>query len=59
MTTTASGLLYKITKSNPEGKSSKAGDMVSVHYAGKLTNGQNLIILSKGEPIEIPIGLVK
>lgn len=40
MTTTASGLLYKITKYNPEGKSPKAGDMVSVHYAGKLTNGQ-------------------
>jgi FKBP-type peptidyl-prolyl cis-trans isomerase len=37
MTTTASGLMYKITKSNPEGKAPKAGDMVSVHYAGKLT----------------------
>ena len=47
MTTTASGLLYKITKSNPEGKAPKAGDMVSVHYAGKLTNGQEFDNFSK------------
>ena len=58
MTTTASGLLYKITKSNPEGKSPKAGDMVSVHYAGKLTNGQEFDnSFKRGEPIEIPIGV--
>lgn len=58
MTTTASGLLYKITKSNPEGKAPKAGDMVSVHYAGKLTNGQEFDnSFKRGEPIEIPIGV--
>jgi FKBP-type peptidyl-prolyl cis-trans isomerase len=57
MTTTASGLMYKITKSNPEGKAPKAGDMVSVHYAGKLTNGQEFDnSFKRGEPIEIPIG---
>ena len=58
MTTTASGLLYKITKSNPEGKAPKAGDIVSVHYAGKLTNGQEFDnSFKRGEPIEIPIGV--
>ena len=58
MTTTVSGLLYKITKSNPEGKAPKSGDMVSVHYAGKLTNGQEFDnSFKRGEPIEIPIGV--
>lgn len=58
MTTTASGLMYKITKSNSEGKAPKAGDMVSVHYAGKLTNGQEFDnSFKRGEPIEIPIGV--
>ena len=58
MTTIAFGLLYKITKSNPEGKAPKAGDMVSVHYAGKLTNGQEFDnSFKRGEPIEIPIGV--
>lgn len=58
MTATVSGLLYKITKSNPEGKAPKAGDMVSVHYAGKLTNGQEFDnSFKRGEPIEIPIGV--
>lgn len=57
MTTTASGLMYKITKSNSEGKAPKAGDMVSVHYAGKLTNGQEFDnSFKRGEPIEVPIG---
>ena len=58
MITTASGLMYKITKSNPEGKAPKAGDVVSVHYAGKLTNGQEFDnSFKRGEPIEIPIGV--
>ncbi len=58
MATTASGLMYKITKSNPEGKAPKAGDLVSVHYAGKLTNGQEFDnSFKRGEPIEIPIGV--
>lgn len=58
MTATASGLLYKITKANPEGKAPKTGDVVSVHYAGKLTNGQEFDnSFKRGEPIEIPIGV--
>ncbi len=58
MTKTASGLLYKITKTNPEGKAPKSGDVVSVHYAGKLTNGQEFDnSFKRGEPIEIPIGV--
>ena len=58
MTATPSGLLYKITKSNPEGKAPKTGDIVSVHYAGKLTNGQEFDnSFKRGEPIEIPIGV--
>lgn len=56
MTATASGLLYKITKST-EGKAPKAGDMVAVHYAGKLTNGQEFDnSFKRGEPIEFPVG---
>ena len=58
MTATASGLMYKITKSNPEGKAPKNGDIVSVHYAGKLTNGQEFDnSFKRGEPIEFPIGV--
>lgn len=58
MTTTASGLMYKITKSNPDGKAPKKGDVVSVHYAGKLTNGQEFDnSFKRAEPIEIPIGV--
>ncbi len=56
MTATASGLLYKITKST-EGKAPKAGDMVAVHYAGRLTNGQEFDnSFKRGEPIEFPVG---
>lgn len=58
MTTTASGLLYKITKSNPEGKAPKAGDIVAVHYAGKLTNGKEFDnSFKRGEPIEFSVGI--
>jgi FKBP-type peptidyl-prolyl cis-trans isomerase FklB len=38
--TTASGLQYKVTTSGPKtGKSPKAGDIVKVHYEGKLLDG--------------------
>lgn len=58
MTKTASGLFYKITKPNSEGKALKSGDVVSVHYAGKLTNGQEFDnSFKRGEPIEISIGV--
>lgn len=38
MQKTESGLYYKITKTT-DGKAPKAGDNVSVHYAGKLVDG--------------------
>ncbi len=38
--TTASGLQYKVTTSGPKtGKSPKLGDIVKVHYEGKLLDG--------------------
>jgi FKBP-type peptidyl-prolyl cis-trans isomerase len=38
--TTASGLQYKVTTSGPKaGPSPKLGDIVKVHYEGKLLNG--------------------
>ncbi|MGC4129908.1 MAG: peptidylprolyl isomerase [Bergeyella sp.] len=58
MQSTPSGLFYKITKSNPEGKSAKAGDMVSVHYAGKLVDGTEFdSSFKRNQPIDIPIGV--
>lgn len=58
MQATASGLYYKITKKNESGKTPKSGDVVSVHYAGKLINGEEFDnSFKRGEPIEIPIGV--
>ncbi|MBS1550175.1 MAG: peptidylprolyl isomerase [Bacteroidetes bacterium] len=57
MQKTESGLYYKITKTT-EGKLPTKGSTVSVHYAGKLVNGQEFDnSFKRGEPIEIPIGL--
>ncbi|WP_117613405.1 peptidylprolyl isomerase [Chryseobacterium sp. Leaf180] len=57
MTKTDSGLYYKITKTT-DGKAPKVGDNVSVHYAGKLTNGTEFdSSFKRNEPIEIPIGM--
>lgn len=56
MQVTASGLYYKITKKT-EGKSPKVGDNISVHYAGKLTNGTEFdSSFKRGEPLEFPVG---
>lgn len=56
METTASGLLYKITKKG-EGKKAEKGNTVAVHYAGKLTNGTEFDnSFKRGEPIEFPVG---
>jgi FKBP-type peptidyl-prolyl cis-trans isomerase FklB len=39
--TTASGLQYKVVKSGPKtGPSPKVGDIIKVHYEGKLLNGE-------------------
>ena len=57
MTPTASGLYYKITQ-NAEGKKPNVGDIVSVHYAGKLVDGTEFdSSFKRNEPIEIPIGV--
>ena len=57
MQQTPSGLFYKITKQG-NGKQPQKGDVVSVHYAGRLVNGQEFDnSFRRGEPIEIPIGV--
>lgn len=56
MQTTPSGLMYKITKKG-EGKKAEKGNIVAVHYAGKLTNGTEFDnSFKRGEPIEFPVG---
>ena len=55
-TTTPSGLTYVITRRGT-GRQLKAGDVVSVHYTGLLTNGTRFdSSLERGEPIEFPLG---
>ena len=55
-TRTSSGLYYEITKEGNGPKPSK-GQMVSVHYAGFLTNGQKFdSSFDRNDPIQIPIG---
>lgn len=57
MTSTPSGLFYKITKKT-EGATPAAGANVAVHYAGKLIDGEEFDnSFKRGEPIEIPIGV--
>ena len=57
MQSTSSGLYYKITKTT-DGIAPKAGDQVSVHYAGKLVNGVEFdSSFKRNQPIEIPIGV--
>jgi len=57
MQSTPSGLYYKITKTT-EGIVPKAGDQVSVHYAGKLVDGTEFdSSFKRNQPIDIPIGM--
>lgn len=57
MQSTPSGLFYKITKTT-NGVAPKAGDDVSVHYAGKLVDGTEFdSSFKRNQPIEIPIGM--
>ena len=57
MQATPSGLYYKITQTT-EGKKANVGDVVSVHYAGKLVDGTEFdSSFKRNEPIEIPIGV--
>lgn len=55
--TTESGLQYKIEKQG-EGKLARKGDIVSVHYTGKLIDGTEFDSSVKGEkkPFEFPVG---
>ncbi len=56
MQVTPSGLYYKITKTT-NGTAPKAGDEVSVHYAGKLVDGSEFdSSFKRNQPIEIQIG---
>ena len=57
MQSTPSGLYYKITKTS-NGAAPKAGSQVSVHYAGKLINGEEFdSSFKRNQPIDIPIGV--
>lgn len=54
---TESGLRYKITEENPNGKSPDTGNTVKVHYTGYLLDGTKFdSSVDRGEPIEFPIG---
>ncbi|MHB1276820.1 MAG: FKBP-type peptidyl-prolyl cis-trans isomerase [Bacteroidia bacterium] len=55
-TTTASGLKIVFTKKG-DGKQAVAGNVVKVHYVGKLTNGTEFDnSVKRGDPIEFPLG---
>lgn len=54
---TSSGLFYKITKNNPEGKKPTRGNEVEVHYTGKLTDGTKFdSSVDRGKPLKFPVG---
>ena len=53
---TASGLMYVVTEEG-KGASPTRGATVSVHYTGKLLNGQVFdSSVQRGEPIQFPVG---
>lgn len=55
--TTSSGLTYIITKKG-DGLQPKAGDKVSVHYTGKLTNGDKFdSSVDRGQPFSFTLGV--
>ena len=61
VTSLPSGLEYKIVTSGPAGgPSPKPGDIIKVHYEGKLTNGQVFdSSFERGKPVLMPLeGLV-
>ncbi len=54
---TESGLRYKFTKLNESGQSPKSGDVVSVHYEGRLLDGKVFdSSFKRKKPIEFPLG---
>ncbi len=53
---TASGLQYQELKAG-DGPAAKAGDIVSVHYTGKLTDGKKFdSSLDRGQPFQFALG---
>ena len=56
--TTASGLQYKVTTAgDPKGPSPKPGDIIKVHYEGKLLNGEVFdSSFARGHPMIAPLG---
>ncbi len=57
MTTTASGLMYKIVKQT-EGKQPKKGDSIAAHYAGIFEDGRVFdSSYVRNEPLEFPVGI--
>lgn len=56
MTTTSSGLQYAVTEAG-DGKTPEAGQLVQVHYTGKLADGTIFdSSYEYGEPIAFPLG---
>jgi cyclophilin family peptidyl-prolyl cis-trans isomerase len=57
MTKTDSGLMYRITESNPEGESPENANTVRVHYAGYLTDGTKFdSSFDRNTPISFKLG---
>lgn len=57
METTGSGLIFTLTRPGT-GAQAKAGDTVSVHYTGLLTDGTVFdSSVTRGEPIKFPLGM--
>ena len=56
--TTASGLQYKVsTAGDPKGPAPKPGDIIKVHYEGKLLNGEVFdSSFARGKPMIAPLG---
>jgi FKBP-type peptidyl-prolyl cis-trans isomerase len=56
VTTLPSGLQYKVVASGPAGPSPKPGDVIKVHYEGKLANGQVFdSSFDRGKPMLMPL----
>jgi FKBP-type peptidyl-prolyl cis-trans isomerase len=56
MTTTESGLQYR-DEAVGDGPEARAGQMVSVHYTGTLTDGKKFdSSRDRGQPFEFPLG---
>lgn len=57
MSQTESGLFYKITKQG-SGKQAEKGNVVAVHYSGRLVSGSEFDnSFRRGQPIEFPVGI--